>query len=225
MTEAITGLDLIALHLKIAEGGGLALAQQDITCTGHAIEARLYAEDPGESFAPSTGDITHLSLPDDIRLDSGVEEGDSISSFYDPMIAKLIVHAPDRATALIELARALRRTAVAGVETNRAFLSALVSNTDFAGMAVHTRWIDAHLEELTRTTADPRSRLFEALAAVLYVMQRRRDDDGNPWRNRDVFTGWRLGLVHAGHQHLLVPLRPANVSALQGLARRRVTSV
>ncbi|WP_340152056.1 biotin carboxylase N-terminal domain-containing protein [uncultured Sneathiella sp.] len=194
VTEAITGLDLIALHLKIAEGGGLALAQQDITCTGHAIEARLYAEDPGEKFAPSTGDITHLSLPDDIRLDSGVEEGDSISSFYDPMIAKLIVHAPDRATALIELARALRRTAVAGVETNRAFLSALVSNTDFAGMAVHTRWIDAHLEELTRTTADPRGRLFEALAAVLYVMQGRRDDDGNPWRNRDVFTGWRFGL-------------------------------
>ncbi len=194
VTEAITGLDLVALHLKIAEGGGLPLAQQDIMRTGHAIEARLYAEDPGTNFAPSTGDITHLSLPDDIRLDSGVEEGDTISPFYDPMIAKLIIHAPDRATALNELARALRRTAVAGVETNRAFLSALVSHTDFAAMTVHTRWIDAHLEALTQLAPDPRAAFYGALAAVLYVMQGRQDDDGNPWRNRDVFTGWRLGL-------------------------------
>lgn len=194
VTEAITGLDLIALHLKIAAGSGLDITQEDITCTGHAIEARLYAEDPGENFAPSTGKITHLSLPDDIRVDSGVEETDSVSPFYDPMIAKLIVHAPDRATALAELARALNRSAVAGVETNRAFLTALVSNEEFSRMAVHTRWIDAHLEELLQPPADHDAQLWNAVAAVLYLMQKRVDDGSNPWRNRDVFTGWRLGL-------------------------------
>ncbi len=194
VTEAITGLDLIALHLRIAEGTGLDLSQKDITQSGHAIEARLYAEDPGAAFAPSTGEITLLSLPSDIRVDSGVGEGDSISPYYDPMIAKLVVHAPDRDAALTELARALNRSAIAGVETNRAFLSALVSNDEFGRMKVHTRWIDAHLDELVTVPADPRARLWEAIAAVLYLMQDRLENGSDPWRNRDVFTGWRLGL-------------------------------
>ncbi|MBW4963665.1 acetyl/propionyl/methylcrotonyl-CoA carboxylase subunit alpha, partial [Sulfitobacter sp. CW3] len=115
VTEAITGLDLVAMHLRIAQGAGLGITQGDITCTGHAVEARLYAEDPANNFAPSTGKITTLSLPKGIRIDSGVETGDEVSPFYDPMIAKLIVHAVDRETALARLAEALDHTIVAGV--------------------------------------------------------------------------------------------------------------
>ncbi len=194
VTEAVTGLDLVALHLGIAAGGGLPLTQGDITCTGHAIEARLYAEDPAENFAPSTGRVSHLSLPDDIRIDSGVAAGDEISPFYDPMIAKLIIHAPDRESALSDLSRALRRSSVTGVETNRAFLAALVTHAEFAAMAVHTRWIDANLDHLARPAMDPNAALYAAMAAVFYVMQGREDESGAVWQNRDVFTGWRLGL-------------------------------
>ncbi|MCF8467460.1 MAG: biotin/lipoyl-binding protein, partial [Sneathiella sp.] len=194
VTEAITGLDLVALHLRIAEGAGLTLSQQDITRTGHAIEARLYAEDPGADFAPSTGKIAFLSLPRNIRADSGVEEGDSISPYYDPMIAKLIVHAKDRDTALADLDRTLQRTAIAGVETNRNFLSALVDNEEFGRMKVHTRWIDQHIDELVTSPIDPHARLWETIAAVLYVMQGRSENGSDSWQNRDVFTGWRLGV-------------------------------
>ena len=194
VTEAVTGLDLVALQLRIAEGGGLGLTQADITCAGHAVEARLYAEDPGNQFAPSTGQITVLSLPGGIRIDSGVEEGDSVSPFYDPMIAKLVAHGPDRETALARLARALDHTAVAGVETNRAFLTALTRDAEFGRMEVHTRWIDARIEVLTAAPEDSRGKLWRAIAAVLFVTEGREPQGSNPWRNRDVFTGWRLGL-------------------------------
>lgn len=194
VTEAITGVDLVALHLRIADGAGLGLTQEDITHSGHAIEARLYAEDPDNQFAPSTGRIAALSLPEGIRIDSGVEAGDSVSPFYDPMIAKLIVHAADRDTALAQLATALDHTAIAGVQTNRAFLAALTRNPAFAAMQVHTRWIDSALEQLIAPpAATSQSALWRAVAAVLFVMQGRTDQAGDPWRNRDVFTGWRLG--------------------------------
>lgn len=194
VTEAVTGVDLVALQLRIADGRGLGLTQADITCTGHAIEARLYAEDPVNQFAPSTGRITMLALPEDIRIDSGVEPGDSVSPFYDPMIAKLIVHAPDRENALARLALALDHTLVIGVETNRAFLTALTRDADFARMDVHTRWIDGRILALTTAPKDPRVALWFAIAAVLFVTNDRGVQAGNPWRNRDSFTGWRLGL-------------------------------
>ncbi|PCH67515.1 MAG: biotin carboxylase [Rhodobacteraceae bacterium] len=194
VTEAITGLDLVALQLRIAEGSGLGLSQDDITCTGHAIEARLYAEDPANQFAPSTGQITGLSLPSGIRIDSGVETGDSVSPFYDPMIAKLIVHGPDRETALAQLAQALQHTNVTGVDTNRDFLLALTRDDDFAAMQVHTRWIDANLIALTTPQAQPHAALWSAVAAVLFVMDGRAGGAANPWNNRNHFTGWRLGL-------------------------------
>ena len=195
VTEAITGLDLVALQLRIAQGAGLGLAQADITCTGHAVEARLYAEDPANSFAPSTGKITTLSLPQGIRIDSGVAPGDEVSPFYDPMIAKLIVHAADRETALARLAEALDHTIVAGVQTNRSFLTALARDPEFAGMNVHTRWIDTRLDALTTPPADAAANLWRAVAAVLFVSNGRNDNTTNPWGNRSNFTGWRL---HAG---------------------------
>ncbi|MBV1925594.1 MAG: ATP-grasp domain-containing protein [Rhodobacteraceae bacterium] len=194
VTEAVTGLDLVALQLRIAQGQGLGLTQDDITCTGHAVEARLYAEDPANQFAPSTGLITDLSLPGGLRIDSGVETGDSVSPFYDPMIAKLIVHGPDRETALARLADALEHTTVTGVDTNRDFLLALTRDDSFATMQVHTRWIDAHLDALTATPTLPHAALWRAVAAVLFVMDGREDGVANPWKNRDSFSGWRLGL-------------------------------
>jgi 3-methylcrotonyl-CoA carboxylase alpha subunit len=169
-----------------------------------------------------------------------VDEGDSVSSFYDPMIAKLIVHAGDRDAALAGLARALDLTAVDGVQTNRDFLAALARHEDFARMQVHTRWIDAHLETLTTPPEDSRSRLWRAIAAVLYVMQSRTQGSADPWRNRDVFTGWRLGLsagaghaitqpvtlARAGgpaHEVRVGPLRPAAMSPSTTATDRRST--
>ena len=194
VTEAITGLDLVALHLRIAEGAGLGLVQDDLTINGHAVEARLYAEDPAMQFAPSTGTLSTLSLPSGLRIDSGVEEGDAVTPYYDPMIAKLIVHAPDRETALARLATALDHVAVEGVETNRAFLTALARNHEFERMQVHTRWIDGRLDELTQAPGLTRPDLWKATAAILFVTQSRSDTNANPWTNRDAFTGWRLGL-------------------------------
>ena len=194
VTEAITGLDLVALHLRIAEGAGLGLAQDDLKINGHAVEARLYAEDPAMQFAPSTGTLTTLSLPSGLRIDSGVEEGDAVTPYYDPMIAKLIVHAPDRETALARLATALDHVAVEGVETNRAFLTALARNHEFERMQVHTRWIDGRIDQLTQPPALARPVLWKAAAAVLFVAAGRRDTAAEPWTNRDTFTGWRLGL-------------------------------
>ncbi len=194
VTEAITGLDLVALHLRIAEGAGLGLVQDDLAINGHAVEARLYAEDPAMQFAPSTGTLTTLSLPDGLRIDSGVEEGDAVTPFYDPMIAKMVVHAADRETALTQLATALDRVAVEGVQTNRAFLTALARNPEFEQMQVHTRWIDGKLEELTQASPLARPDLWKAAAAVLFVASSRSDASANPWENRDTFTGWRLGL-------------------------------
>ncbi|PYC46854.1 biotin carboxylase [Litorivita pollutaquae] len=194
VTEAITGLDLVALHLRIAEGAGLGLVQDDLKINGHAVEARLYAEDPAMQFAPSTGTLTTLSLPEGLRIDSGVEEGDAVTPFYDPMIAKLVVHAADRETALARLATALDHVAVEGVQTNRAFLTALARNPEFEQMQVHTRWIDGRLDELTQAHTLSRPALWKAAAAILFVAASRSDASTNPWTNRDTFTGWRLGL-------------------------------
>ncbi|WP_298216523.1 biotin carboxylase N-terminal domain-containing protein [Acidocella sp.] len=194
VTEAITGLDLVALHLRVAEGEGLGMTQADLKINGHAVEARLYAEDPAMQFAPSTGKLTTLSLPAGLRIDSGVEAGDAVTPYYDPMIAKLIVHAPDRETALARLAQALDHVAVEGVQTNRAFLAALARDPDFARMRVHTRWIDERLDELLRPRELVHNRLWKALAAVLFMAEPRRDGMADPSINRDIYTGWRLGL-------------------------------
>ncbi|TNE39533.1 MAG: ATP-grasp domain-containing protein [Alphaproteobacteria bacterium] len=197
VTEAITGLDLVGLQIDIANGKGIALEQADVPLNGHAVEARFYAEDPAMDFTPSTGRLTTLSLPEGLRVDTGVEEGDAISPFYDPMIAKLISHGESRDEALDALARALNETAIDGVETNRRFLSNLARNEDFRAMKVHTRWIDGELEALTAPEMPANPALWRAVAAHLYVTQDRAQKTGDSWRNRDVFTGWRLGLGEA----------------------------
>src|SRR5277367_827095 len=122
VTEAVTGLDLVEWQFRVAAGEKLPLRQAQVRIDGHAVEARLYAEDPESGFLPSTGKIVALQLPDDIRVDSGVEQGGEVTPYYDPMIAKLIAHAPTRDAALDRLIRALERTVIAGVRSNIAFL-------------------------------------------------------------------------------------------------------
>ncbi|MEM6761115.1 MAG: biotin carboxylase N-terminal domain-containing protein [Pseudomonadota bacterium] len=148
VTEAITGIDLVEWQLRVAAGAPLPAEQGDIDCKGHAIEARLYAEDVPAGFLPATGRISHLRFPDLARADSGVRAGDEISPHYDPMIAKLIVHGSDRAEALRRMQQALASCEVAGTVTNLAFLGALMTHEPFGRGAFDTGLIARDLQEL-----------------------------------------------------------------------------
>ena len=165
VTEMITGLDLVEWQIRVARGEKLPLAQDDLTITGHAFEARLYAEDAAKGFLPATGRLSRLAFPDGARIDSGVRDGDAITPFYDPMIAKVITHAPTRAEALDKLAATLEHTEIAGLVTNRAFLVRLCRNADFASGHVDTGLIERHAETLCAD--QPVSGFAAAVAALL----------------------------------------------------------
>ncbi len=164
VTEAITGVDLVEWQLRVAAGEALPAKQEDLSIDGHAFEARLYAEDVAAGFLPATGRLTHLVFPDGARADTGVRPGDVISPYYDPMIAKLIVHGATRAIALRRLERALSETRVAGSVTNLAFLRRLAGHRGFAAGDVDTGLIGRDLEALTPDPV-PCSRTW-ALAAL-----------------------------------------------------------
>ncbi|OED48853.1 3-methylcrotonyl-CoA carboxylase [Rhodobacteraceae bacterium (ex Bugula neritina AB1)] len=153
VTELITGVDLVEWQLRVASGERLPARQEDLTITGHAFEARLYAEDVPKGFLPATGRLTHLSFPAVARADSGVRAGDTISPWYDPMIAKVIVHGSTRKVALSRLARALADTQVGGTVTNLAFLGALAAHSGFADGDVDTGLIARDLDALTTAPA------------------------------------------------------------------------
>jgi 3-methylcrotonyl-CoA carboxylase alpha subunit len=145
VTEMITGLDLVEWQLRVASGEPLPLAQGAIPCRGHAIEARLYAEDPERGFLPSTGRLSRLRFPvaaADVRIDAGVEEGDEVTVHYDPMIAKLIVWASDRGTAIEKLQQALEATTVEGVRTNARFLWQILGAPAVRAGDVSTRLLE-----------------------------------------------------------------------------------
>ncbi|WP_415402562.1 acetyl/propionyl/methylcrotonyl-CoA carboxylase subunit alpha [Tateyamaria sp. SN3-11] len=165
VTEAITGVDLVAWQLRVAAGEGLPAAQDDLAIHGHAFEARLYAEDVPAGFLPATGTLTHLAFPPGARADSGVRTGDEISPFYDPMIAKVIVHADTRAVALKRLGQALAGTEVAGTVTNLAFLGALAGHAGFGRGEVDTGLIARDIDALTaQPTPQPRHAVAAAMA-------------------------------------------------------------
>jgi len=148
VTEAITGVDLVEWQLRVAAGEALPARQGDLSINGHAFEARLYAEDVPKGFLPATGRLDHLSFPGRVRVDSGVRTGDRISPFYDPMIAKIIVHGATRDVALRKLETALAETEVSGLTTNLAFLGALARHDGFAGGKVDTGLIERDLDAL-----------------------------------------------------------------------------
>lgn len=155
VTEAVTGVDLVEWQLRVAAGQALPLAQDDIPLTGHAFEARLYAEDVPRGFLPATGTLSHLQFPPQVRADSGVRAGDEISPWYDPMIAKVIVQGQDRTQALAALAAGLEQTQVAGTVTNLAFLRALARHPGFAAGQVDTGLIARDLDDLTARAPRP----------------------------------------------------------------------
>jgi len=148
VTEAVTGFDLVAWQFQVASGERLPLTQAQIRFDGHAVEARVYAEDPENGFLPSTGTILGLALPGDVRVESGVEAGGEVTPFYDPMIAKLIAHAPTRDAALDQMQSALDRTLIAGVRSNVAFLGTLCRAPAFREGKVDTGFIDRNLAAL-----------------------------------------------------------------------------
>ncbi|WP_071673712.1 acetyl/propionyl/methylcrotonyl-CoA carboxylase subunit alpha [Nioella nitratireducens] len=167
VTEAITGVDLVEWQLRVAAGERLPKQQEELTITGHAFEARLYAEDVPKGFLPATGTLAHLRFPDHARADTGVRPGDTISPWYDPMISKLIVHGPTRAVALKRLDRALAGTQVAGSVTNLAFLRALAGHQGFAAGDVDTGLIDRDLDVLAaEPQADSRVMALAALGSL-----------------------------------------------------------
>jgi 3-methylcrotonyl-CoA carboxylase alpha subunit len=196
VTEAITGLDLVEWQLRVAAGEPLPLAQSQIAMSGHAIEARLNAEDPAKGFLPSTGPIVAFEMPEleGVRVDAGVEEGSAISPFYDSMIAKLIASAPDRATAIARLGGALERTAVAGPKTNAAFLHALIGDPLFAAGRMDTGLIGRELERLAPKGFDAKAVGFGVMHMLWHVHDdveslRRQGwrESYSPWSAQDAF--------------------------------------
>jgi 3-methylcrotonyl-CoA carboxylase alpha subunit len=153
VTEEITGVDLVEWQLRVASGEPLPKRQEELSINGHAIEARLYAEDPAKGFLPSTGRLQHFYLHDEERVDTGVEEGDEISPFYDPMIAKLIVHSEDRDAARLGLMRTLSKSFVAPVRTNSGFLYACLASKAFATADLTTSFIEIAGDDLLPPTA------------------------------------------------------------------------
>ena len=173
VTEAVTGLDLVALQLDIAAGRALPMRQGDIRIDGHAIEARLYAEDPDAGFLPAAGRMLRWRLPagEGLRIDAGLAEGETVSAEYDPMLAKLIAHGPDRETARRRLVAALGDSVLFGPPTNRDFLIALLEHPDFAGGQVDTGFIPVHFPADAR---GPRRPAFGDLAALAALWLRGR---------------------------------------------------
>ena len=211
VSEAITGLDFVELQLRIAAGDPLPFRQEDLAITGHAVEARIYAEDVGRGFLPATGRLRHLGLPvatafnrGPLRIDAGVRQGDEISPWYDPMIAKVIAHGPDRAAALRQLSTALEACQIAGCTTNVAFLAALTRHEGFAAGAVDTGLIARDLAALTAPrTLPPEAPALAALAALDLIDPPATTD---PWDQRSGWRSWGTGAAHVTLDHAGGPL-------------------
>jgi 3-methylcrotonyl-CoA carboxylase alpha subunit len=199
VTEAVTGLDLVRLQLEIAAGRPLALRPQDALRRGHALECRLYAEDPENDDLPSPGRVLHLAEPEGpgVRCDSGLSPGCGVSVHYDPLLAKVVTWGSDRPESIERMREALRRTVVLGVVTNLARLRSIIEHPAFVAGELHTGFIEEHIGELTPRPCPP----LEAIAAVAAALRRgertRRVAGGpraapDPWSS---LGAWRLGKV------------------------------
>ncbi|WP_308495360.1 MULTISPECIES: biotin carboxylase N-terminal domain-containing protein [unclassified Microbacterium] len=188
VTELVTGLDLVELQLRVAAGGHLGLAQHEVRMDGHAIEARVYAESPARGFLPATGTVLEWAPAPQVRTDSAVETGSVVTADYDPMIAKVIAHAPDRAGALALLDRALAQTVLLGVDTNVAFLRTLLADE-----AVRDGDMDTGLIDRMPPFADPEpsgTALCAAAAATAHAAETPVPPSLGLWQSG---TGWRAG--------------------------------
>ncbi len=207
VTEMITGLDLVALQIRVAEGRPLGIAQDALRIDGAAIEARVYAEDPAGGFLPQSGPVLdwHLPAMEGVRSDSGVETGAEVGIHYDPMMAKIIAHGPDRRTAIRRLRGALRQLSVQGLTTNRAFLVQVLEHPAFLAGELHTHFIDEHLAERLAPTVDPETLRRALIAVALDDHERRRASSPLPsipsgFRN-NAHTPQRLRLALGETEH------------------------
>ncbi|WP_444436310.1 acetyl/propionyl/methylcrotonyl-CoA carboxylase subunit alpha [Pseudomonas sp. A6] len=220
VTEAITGLDLVAWQIRVARGEPLPISQEQVPLNGHAIEVRLYAEDPEGGFLPASGHLALYREPPagpGRRVDSGIREGDDISPFYDPMLAKLIAWGENREEARQRLLSMLSETAVGGFKTNLAFLRRVLAHPAFAAAELDTGFIARHQEQLLPAPGELPAQFWQ-LAGEAWAQSEaervRNDDAHSPWSARD---GWRSGLPGETDLHLLakgesqvVRLRHAN---------------
>ena len=194
VTECVTGLDLVEWQLRVAAGEPLPLGQDEISCSGHAMEARIYAEDPDKGFLPGSGDITALRFPEQpwARIDTGVEAGDRVSIHYDPMIAKLVVSGENRTVALARLKQALAESHVGGLTTNLGFLLQLAERPEIADASIDTGLLDRALDKILERNALPPIEVPAAAAAWLLSEQEMASEqaDDSPWARPD---GWRIG--------------------------------
>ena len=195
VTEAITGLDLVEWQFRIAAGESLPLGQDEVPLQGHAFEARVYAEDPARGFLPSTGTLLALQFPDGVRVDTGVAQGSAITPYYDPMIAKIIAHAPTREAALDKLASALEGTIAAGPYTNLALLAALCRAAGFRAGNFDTGFIERHMATLSGGgSGDPAAAAFGVaemlardVARIGRSLERTSYAPASPWDPTDAF--------------------------------------
>ncbi|MCY4393531.1 MAG: acetyl/propionyl/methylcrotonyl-CoA carboxylase subunit alpha [Rhodospirillaceae bacterium] len=208
VTEMITGQDLVEWQMRVAAGEPLALAQEDLAIAGHAIEVRLYAEDPDRDFLPRTGTLKRLRLPTGagIRCDSGVTEGDSVTAHYDPMIAKLIAWSADgRAAALRRIERALAQTEIVGLENNRDYLQRVIGHSAFVEGHFDTSFIETHREAIQPSDAPLPE---DALACAALAIELDRQEKAaaaaaastDPWSPWHLVNGWRLN--HSGRHDI-----------------------
>lgn len=213
VTEMVTGVDLVEWQLRVASGEPLPKSQDQITCQGHAMEARIYAEIPEDGYLPAIGKITHLSPPTlnaRVRVDSGVIEGDEISTFYDPMIAKLITYGDDRTQCLVQMHHALNDFHVGGLGNNIAFLDRIVHSEAFSSATLDTGLIAKNESELL-TRDEVRSEEVAMAAVISFLLQ--LDQSKSPWHDRPL---WRSNIVmtqtvefeHAD-QSLVIEMRQA----------------
>jgi len=205
ITEAITGVDLVAWQLRIAEGNPLPLSQQQVPLLGHAIEARLYAENPEQDFMPASGQLAVFQLPElrsGQRVDSGISEGEQVSPFYDPMLAKLIAWGETREVARLNLLELLRNTRVAGIETNLGFAQRIMQHPAFIAGEVDTGFIPRHAEQLLPGVPELDLPFWQLAGCAWLLSQPRKspaEDPYSPWAEH---TGWRSAAAPAFSLHL-----------------------
>ncbi|WP_163709440.1 acetyl/propionyl/methylcrotonyl-CoA carboxylase subunit alpha [Mangrovibacterium lignilyticum] len=188
VTEAITGLDLVEWQIDIAAGNGLPLKQDEIQACGHAIEVRICAEDPQHQFVPSSGTISAVQFPDNVRWDSFVGAGSQLSPAYDSMLGKLVVHAASRRQAIADMSQALYLHFLGGIKTNQSFLKILTADDAFRSMKIHTKYIEQKLPDLLQELEDTRGVISPAVPAIAYILHHFYEET----TDENKFGFWRL---------------------------------
>ena len=195
ITELVAGLDLVQWQIRLATGERLPFTQGNLSQRGHAIECRLYAEDPAENFLPVTGRLLRFIQPQGlgVRVDSGVASGDEITIHYDPMIAKLIVHAEDRPAAIRKMQTALHETVTLGLTTNWQFLQDLLAHPDFQSGRADTTWIEATFGGWQRPQCELPPEVLAAAALTQYAASGAQVDPTGLSSGHDPYSPWKLG--------------------------------